>query len=505
MDVLVGTLLSLLVQSSVPMLFSVEQVLRCFRNDVTDEGLPRILQVIGKDWKPARRKDSNNHDDDCVDDLQNIEEVEEYDEAEMHETGESSNGKTDDSEAGFRFCNVLTDDEVLQVLRAITKDVDPSSDKDVDHDNEVKDSNANDGNDDNVLQGTEEAEGSTEAEMDETGENSDEMADNSKTAVSDKDASDEASNDSDEGMDDDAMFNMEADIARAFQERRGQTGSETAHSQLVLFKHRVLSLLEIYLNENPGKPQVLMIYSNLVKAFANPHTTEVNEQLVQRIWGVLQKKIFKMKDYPKGEVVQLSTLKPLLENNLRLALRPSKKKIIPANLPKKQQSSEALVAYFGTKKSRLRFGFLKEIFKRRPWIGQPLFGLLLSKCGDAKLKFRQIEALELLLEILLGSDPDAVKRILESRLAEICRLTKHLATHLPEKQSRRAEVKKFCSKVSQIVSNHGMAKSIVTTPETRCSYYWRVSIWKRQQGREQTSLKLQTQWPIMLFFLCRQC
>ena len=82
---------------------------------------------------------------------------------------------------------------------------------------------------------------------------------------------------------------------------KSQAGGETTHSQLMFFKLHVLSLLEIYLHENPGKPQVLSVYSNLVKAFVNAHTAKGNKQLGQRIWGILHKKIFKAKEYPKGE------------------------------------------------------------------------------------------------------------------------------------------------------------------------------------------------------------
>jgi DNA polymerase phi len=54
-------------------------------------------------------------------------------------------------------------------------------------------------------------------------------------------------------MDDDAMFRMDAYLAQIFKDRKNQAGGETAQSQLVLFKLRVLSLLEVYLHENPGK------------------------------------------------------------------------------------------------------------------------------------------------------------------------------------------------------------------------------------------------------------
>lgn len=53
-------------------------------------------------------------------------------------------------------------------------------------------------------------------------------------------------------MDDEAMFRMDSYLVQIFRDRKNQAGSETAHSQLVLFKLHVLSLLEIYLRKNPG-------------------------------------------------------------------------------------------------------------------------------------------------------------------------------------------------------------------------------------------------------------
>jgi DNA polymerase phi len=49
------------------------------------------------------------------------------------------------------------------------------------------------------------------------------------------------------------MFRIDPYIARIFKERN-LPGSETKQSQLMLFKFRVLMLLEIYLQKNPGIP-----------------------------------------------------------------------------------------------------------------------------------------------------------------------------------------------------------------------------------------------------------
>ncbi|KAF2312267.1 hypothetical protein GH714_029619 [Hevea brasiliensis] len=358
MDVLVDTLLSLLPQSSAPMRSAIEQVFKYFCDEVTNDGLLQMLRVIKKDLKSARHQEPDSEDDDDDEDFLGIEE-DEIDEAEIGETVEIEE-QTDDSEA------VVEADEAVK-----------------------------------------------ESPID--------------------------SDDSDGGMDDDAMFRMDTYLAQIFKERKNQAGGETAQSQLVLFKLRVLSLLEIYLHENPGKPQVLTLYSNLASALVKPHTTEISEQLGQRIWGILQKKIFKAKDFPKGEAVQLSTLESLLEKNLKLASKPFKRKKSAVPSKKKQSASwkrhkmiislaqnstywilkiidarkfsdselqrvfdilKGLVGYFDSKKSQIKSEFLKEIFRRRPWIGHHLFGFLLEKCGSAKSEFRRVDALDLVMEIL---------------------------------------------------------------------------------------------------------
>ncbi|KAJ4843122.1 hypothetical protein Tsubulata_002909 [Turnera subulata] len=448
MDVLVDTLLSMLPQSSAPMRSAIEQVFKYFCSDVTSDGLLRMLRVIKKDLKPARHQEADSEDaDEDDEDVLGIEEDEEIDEAETGETAESEE-QTDDSE---------TVGEVEEGAKEQTED----------------------------------------------------------------------SDDSDSGMDDDAMFRMDTYLAQIFKEKKNQTGGETAQAQLVLFKLRILSLLEIYLHENPGKcmlvnlvtslfilyawmPQVLTVYSNLVQAFVNPNTTEISEQLAQRIWGILQKKIFKAKDIPKGEAVQLPTLESLLEKSLKLASKPFKSKKSTSNSLKKKESAswkrhtmitslgqnstfwilkiidskkfseaelqrvfdifkDVLTRYFQTRNSQIKSGFIKEILRRRQWIGHHLFGFLLEKCGTGKIEFRRVKALDLVTEILKSmvasgtdeSNHNTSKKILKSHITSLSHLVKDLVTNLPEKQSKRAEVRKFCGKVFQTLSSHDLTKSFL--------------------------------------------
>ncbi|KAL0559804.1 hypothetical protein IC582_000181 [Cucumis melo] len=450
MDVLVDTLLSLLPQSSAPMRSAIEQVFKYFCSDITDDGLMRMLRVVKKNLKPSRHQNAEDDDDDEDEDFLDVEEEEEINQDETGDTGDSDE-HTDESEAIDRVGEV----------------------------------------------GAKLSDGSDDSE-------------------------------SDGGMDDDAMFRMDSYLAQIFKERKNQAGSDTAQSQLMLFKLRVLSLLEIYLHENPGKPHVLLVFSNLAQVLVNPHT-EGSEQLEQRIWGILQKKIFKAKDYPKGEAVQMSTLENLLEKNLKLASKPKKKKSV-ANVSKKKQLASknhykmidslgqnssywilkmidakklskrelkkvfdifdrVLVDYFH-KRSQIKIEFLKEMIRRKPWIGQHLYSSILERCVSTNSEFRRIEGLDLITETIKSSMSSenghhVAKELMEKFLHELCNLIKELLTHMPEKQARRSDIRKFCGKIFHFVSSLKINKSFISSlaPEA-------VALCESQLGDQFGRLKL---------------
>ncbi|XWS68192.1 hypothetical protein CRYUN_Cryun04dG0070100 [Craigia yunnanensis] len=148
----------------------------------------------------------------------------------------------------FRYFSAdVTDDGLLCMLLIIKKDLKPSR-------HQEAGSEDDDADDDDLL-GIEEDEDIDEAETGETAE-SDEQSEDPEALVGSEGADKELpedSDDSDGGMDDDATFRMDTYLAQIFKEKKNQAGGETAQSQLVLFKLRVLSLLEIYLHENRGK------------------------------------------------------------------------------------------------------------------------------------------------------------------------------------------------------------------------------------------------------------
>lgn len=248
---------------------------------------------------------------------------------------------------------------------------------------------------------------------------------------------------------------------------------------------------------------MLTVYLYLAQAFVNSHTAEGSDQVGQRIVGILQKKIFKAKEYPRGEEIHLSTLESMIEKGLKSASRSRHKmvtslaqnsvfwilKIILArNFPQPKLKrvleifQHAMVDYFDSKKCRLKSGFIKEVFHRHSWIAQQLFGFLLEKCGNAKSEYRRVEALVLVDCILksclptrgAGGDNDnlAAHQFFKAHLSLICDLIQQLLIKLPEKQSRRAEVRRFCARTLQAVSmlklNKPFIKALKPEAYTAC-------------------------------------
>ncbi|KAJ4757383.1 DNA polymerase V [Rhynchospora pubera] len=420
MDVLVDTFLSLLPHSSGPLNYAIEQVFRCFCDEVTDAGLIRMLRIVKKELNPRHlapaEEDSGDEDED------DFLEIEEDDEV----AGDGGAGLSDESEGIAEPGSVVdADDED----REDGMDVDSATNED-------------DENEDS------------------------------------------------DGMDDDAMFRMDAYLAAMFNEKRTSGNDSAAQSQFLSFKFRVLSLLEIYLQKNSGKAQALTVYSFLVQAYVKSHANTGGEQFRQRITGILQRKIFKAKEYPKFPENQVETLKTLIEKSLKLVSRSRFKDVsslaqnatfwllkITTSMncanPELESVVEVfrntLVDYFNNKKSRLKLGFVKEVVRRYPWVGTPLYGLLIEKCCSTKAEFRQIETLDLLDFIMKSYEKDSScsSKLVKKHLKIICELIGKLLTNMPQKQSRRADVRRFCTRVLNVVSGLKLNKKFIErlTPE----------------------------------------
>lgn len=419
MDVLVQTFLSVLPHASGPVCFTIEQVFRVFCDEVTETGLLDMLRVVKIDLKGSRRQTDSDDDEDDT-----LVGIEDDDETVM-----------EDVDAG---------------------DADDATDE---IDEEMEDEESEDDSADEVVQDDLKKTAHHEAKYGDAAESS---------------KGGEDSDDSD-GMDDDAMFRIDPYIARIFQERNNLPGSGTQQSQLMRFKLRVLTLLEIYLQRNPGKNLVLEVYTFLMQAFVNSHSVDGSEQFKQRIGGILQKRIFKAKECPKGSDLELVSLERLLEKALKLASRSRYKAVASAAqnatfwilkiINSKSCSKEELATvfgkfqfmlndYFNNKKSRLKIGFVKEIVRRNPWVGRELFGFALQKAGSTKAEYRRVQTLELvdcILKSWVSEDVASASKVLKKHLPLLCELIQEILTKMPENKSRRQEVRRFCTRALQTV------------------------------------------------------
>ncbi|TVU33504.1 hypothetical protein EJB05_25327 [Eragrostis curvula] len=419
MDVLVQTFLSVLPHVSGPMCFTIEQasilpVFRVFCDEITETGLLDMLRVVKINLKGSRHQIDSDDDE-------------------------------DDDRVG------IEDDDDTLMEDAEVGEVDDVAD-DVDEDEE--DDSAGEGDDDQ--------------------DNLKETAKKAKNANGMEDTKDGNDSDDSDGMDDDAMFRIDPYIARIFKERNNLPGSETKQTQLMRFKLRVLTLLEIYLQRNPGNIQVLEVYSNLMRAFVKSHGADGSKQFKERIGGILQKRIFKERDYPRGNDIEFGKLESLLAKSLRLVSRSRFKivasvaqsatfwimKIISSKDCSEEERASVvdkfrsmLVDYFNNKNSRLKLGFVKEIVRRHPWIGHELFGFVLQEVGNMQAEYRRTQTLELLdsiLKLWIGEDAGASEALME-HLAQLCELIQEVLSNIPENKLRRKEVRRFCTGVLQRV------------------------------------------------------
>jgi DNA polymerase phi len=161
-----------------------------FCDDITETGLLDMLRVVKIDLKDRHQTDSDDEDDGRVD-------IEDDDET------------------------VMEDEEVGEIDN-VTDGLDENTDDDSTDEDDLDQDDFN-----KTVPNETKGGGKTETTKD--GDDSDDS----------------------DGMDDDAMFRIDPYIARIFKERN-LPGSDTKQSQLMRFKLRVLTLLDIYLQRNPG-------------------------------------------------------------------------------------------------------------------------------------------------------------------------------------------------------------------------------------------------------------
>lgn len=123
------------------------------------------------------------------------------------------------------------------------------------------------------------------------------------------------------------MFRADALLANVLKHRK-EANKTSTQTQLAHFKFRVLSLLEHFLQKHPSSSLVFVAVEGLLKAFVNcvnqlGTAPEESELLVKRLESILQKKVVKVKAYPRGQDVDLAAARVLLSKTWKLVSRSS--------------------------------------------------------------------------------------------------------------------------------------------------------------------------------------
>lgn len=232
---------------------------------------------------------------------------------------------------------------------------------------------------------------------------------------------------------------------------------------------------------------MLDAYSLLMQAFVKSHGADGRKQFRERIGGILQRRIFKGREYPEGNGIEFSKLERLLERALRLASRSRYSAVASVaqnatfwilkiinllNCSEEQQASvvdkfRTILNDYDRKKSRLKLGFVKEVVRRNPRIGQELFGFALHKVENASAEYRRNQLLEL-VDCILKSWVGDASEVLMNHLAQLCALIQEVLSNMPENKSRRKEVRNFCIGILQTVTKLNLKEQFqnALSPET---------------------------------------
>ncbi|CAK9270133.1 unnamed protein product [Sphagnum jensenii] len=376
------------------------------------------------------------------------------------------------------FCGDLTRSGMENIFRIIKKGT-----KSVRHKPVVELDEEGSEEDDDMLglhddEGSEEEAGSEDDNDDEVEEVEEIMGHGGEHA---NDSMEDGGSDSEmSDMDDEAMFRIDVHLARMLKQRKAAVdgGSKDVQTQLLHFKFRVLSLLELFLQKHPGSPLALIAMPGLLQAFVGTirqlGTANGDSQLVDRIEQILRSKLLKSKKYPSKEEVQIPAAKELLKKTLKLAARSMTLrvrtlaqacalwvlKVLQGSTTDAEDSDAdvlqilamSLEDSFVQKKSRLSVAFFRNIFQQHPWLGRAVLGQLIDKCGNARSEFFKREAMHMVTEILrrnMGKDKKAghcpiIADVLQPFLPTLSGVLLSLVQKPPVKKEYKSEAFKFC-------------------------------------------------------------
>ncbi|MCO5547457.1 hypothetical protein L7F22_000907 [Adiantum nelumboides] len=419
MDVLVEILLSLLAQSSASIRSAAEQVFKSFCGDLTESSMLSLLRVIKKQLNPGRRVPTTPFDIGDSDDDQVLE---------FEDTDDDSNVSDDN--------NVVTD----------------------------RDDNNDDKDDESLVELQPKQPQISDRETEKNGLDAPVCDDEMNKDTSDSESSSD--------MDDEAMFKIDVHLENLLKQRRVSSDKgegKDKQTQLLHFKFRVLSLLEYFFQKKTSSPLCLVSLPHLLQALVASSSAGGNAQLAERVSSVLQGKLFKSKDYPKGQEVDKAAVTNLLQRCMKLALRSKIKKVgqvlqscsfwlmkvllgQPSNVTEgtevlERHAQEALNDFFYQRKCRLKAPFFRELFMRFPGVALTCLSVLLESCRNARTEFLQQEALQLVTFIFhfnCGKRNEQFKESLLQNLPAMCELLVHLIEKPPSNKVKKLEIRRYC-------------------------------------------------------------
>lgn len=418
MDVLVDILLSLLAQASAPIRAAAEQVFKSFCGDLTESAMLSLLRVVKKQLRSARRMAATPLD------------VGDSDEDQFLEVEDSDEDMNDDDD------HVNMDDNTEKPEGKELHTLDSDTDDDV---------KGGEGN----------------------------QSQNNHDSETSKD-------NSDSDMDDEAMFRIDTHLANLLKQK-GAVGDKgegkDAQTQLQHFKFRVLSLVEYFFQKKSSSHLCLTALPHLLQAFVFSCSVGGNSQLAGRIGSILQMKLFKSKQYPKGEEVDKASVECFLQRCVKLVSRSKVKKVrevaqscslwlvkVLHGQPLQEGDErenlrgiiqDAMNDFFSQKKSHLKAPFFRELFMRFPGLGMANLGLLLDRCVNSRSEYLQHEALLLvnfILQFNTGKESGQFRECLMQHLPALSGVLVGLIEKPPSKGPRKSEARRFCLSLLKVVS-----------------------------------------------------
>eukprot|EP00897_Mesotaenium_endlicherianum_P003641 jgi/Mesen1/3304/ME000191S02441 len=454
MDVLVDVLLSLLAQPSHPLRTAAEAAFAAFAEDLTPTALQDLLRVIGQQPSGGRRapkveEESESEDDEDDEDREDREEEELVVQADGDEEAadqESEEEDDDDSDS---------EDEEGAAGKVGQNGAAASS---------------GEGGGGGILSKKEEKEkGQTEEE--------------------------ESEEEEEDLMDDEAMFRIDKHLEEILRQRKEAAGGSSGGGaeggksgggkeervQLEHFKLRALALLDTFMRRYPASPLALQAPLPLLEAMAVAYAPPGSPAVAGRIEGLLQQRLLRAKEYPRGAGVDYAQARKVVQLSLEVAGRTQFRQVARSAgscslwalkvLQGQKQQEEAgegaaaaaaaaaeadpvvraafegaLEKFLVSKKCHLPRAFLEDAVSRQPWLGGAFAPTLLRHARDGRSEFVKTDALQLLLHIVQRRPPiESLPGALEPHLKELMALVQRLLVAESGKVDRRATALRFCA------------------------------------------------------------